>query len=57
MSDIREHLQKHGHLRYDEDLSQVISASTRQILENYSNIPPAEVEPHIYAVVCSMSFL
>jgi hypothetical protein len=55
MSDIREHLQKHGHLRYDEDLSQVISPSTRQVLENYSKIPPAEVEPHIYAVVCCMA--
>jgi hypothetical protein len=35
-------------------LSGVITASTREVLENYSKIPPAEVDPHIYAVVCRL---
>jgi hypothetical protein len=32
-------------------LSGVITASTREVLETYSKIPPAEVDAHIYAVV------
>jgi hypothetical protein len=36
---------------YDPKLKK-LGASARELLENYSKIPPAEVESHIYKIVC-----
>ena len=35
---------------YDPKIKQ-ISASGRELLENYSKIPPAEVEDHVFKIV------
>lgn len=36
---------------YNEDMGSKLGAAARSLLENYSHIPSAEVEPHIYSVV------
>jgi hypothetical protein len=36
---------------YDADIGNKLGDSARELLENYSNIPAAEVENHVYKIV------
>jgi hypothetical protein len=36
---------------YNHEIGSKLGDSARDLLENYSHIPPAEVESHVYAVV------
>jgi hypothetical protein len=37
---------------YNPDISRKLGDSARELLENYSRIPSAEVEDHVYKIVC-----
>lgn len=37
---------------YNPDLSHKLGDTARELLENYSKIPAAEVEEHVYKIVC-----
>jgi hypothetical protein len=39
---------------YNPDVGSQLGDSARELLENYSNIPAAEVEDHVYKVVCCL---
>jgi len=36
---------------YNPEIGDKLGASARELLENYSKIPPAEVEDHVYKIV------
>ena len=36
---------------YDPEIGKKLGDSTRELLENYSKVPAAEVEDHVYKIV------